>query len=210
MTAVWTAPRTWADAEVPDKPIMDQHIRDNLEYLEAGVRVYDSRGTILDKQVDATGVGNGADETSLLSYTVPANTLEDWSVLRVTATGRLVDNANAKKLVMRWGPLDGPSAEQPLDTGNNLTHGGNWKIRAWITQLPAGLGPAGSRQYGTAWLLIGDTAPAEKYQAVDRCWGYQDATGQVLAHVSGYSPAGANQVYGHTFLVELLRPPIGS
>src|SRR4051812_3444022 len=39
MTAVWTAPRTWANNELVDQTIMNQHVRDNMDWLKTPPQV---------------------------------------------------------------------------------------------------------------------------------------------------------------------------
>jgi len=68
MTAVWTAPRTWANNELVDQTIMNQHVRDNLEWLKARPRAsallgaaFTTSSTILSDvlSVSLTSAGGG-------------------------------------------------------------------------------------------------------------------------------------------------------
>lgn len=199
MTA-WTAPRTWVTAEVPTKAIMDVHLRDNMLYLKEGVDVFSPGGRLLSSQVDVTGVANsGSELTSLLSYTVPADTLSENEVgLYVVATGRLASNANVKRVVLGWGSLSGPSAAQPLDTGNNISQGGNFRVEAWIFRYGVRL------QYAHSRIRVGSTAPAADLRGVDRAIGAEDETAGIAVGLAGFSTAGSSQVFGHSLAVYLV------
>jgi len=203
MTATWTAPRTWVAAEVPDKAMMDQFIRDNQEYLKESLAAFDSSVFVLDSQSSIAGVPNvGTAKTALMQFAVPADTLaEIGTTLRVTATGRTAANANQKQLILGWGAIGGPSVEQPLDTGLNITWGSEWRVRAWIRQATVG------SQFCSAYALYGAAAPAAGYQSADRAYGYQDEGDVIRVALDGGSNAGANQIWAHSFLVELLRAP---
>lgn len=100
MTATWTAPRTWADAELVDATIMNAHVRDNLDYLKARplnhASDYDNSvvTTSSTSFVDVTGMSvsvttSGSSRLLILGYVV-AN-VGTANVLYMTS---LVDGTN--------------------------------------------------------------------------------------------------------------------
>lgn len=54
MPIIWTAPRTWSTGEIVTAAMMNTHLRDNLDYLKAGI----------DAPLNAASAGSGAIPTT--------------------------------------------------------------------------------------------------------------------------------------------------
>lgn len=54
MTAVWTSPRTWVTNELVTAPLMNAHIRDNMDYLYTRPRVVNNTNSAADVSTTST------------------------------------------------------------------------------------------------------------------------------------------------------------
>lgn len=68
MTAVWTSPRTWVTNELVTAPLMNAHIRDNMDYLYTRPRDVDNANAGANYTTTATSFADVS--TSDLSLTV--------------------------------------------------------------------------------------------------------------------------------------------
>jgi len=84
--------------------------------------------------VQTATVGTGADtnETDLITYAVPANTLaKDGQALMVTVWGRFGANANAKTVKIYWG-----TTTRTIHSGSNQNDNG-WMAVFYVTRTSA-------------------------------------------------------------------------
>ncbi|KKM16715.1 hypothetical protein LCGC14_1683010, partial [marine sediment metagenome] len=128
-----------------------------------GTEIYNSAGVI---HVDTTQAATGAntDETTLASYSLPANTLSaDNASIEIEAWGTVAANNNAKTIRLKFGSTT-------LTTGvlaQTGTDGGAWKIRGTVvrtgaTAQKAIAGPRGvSANYGFSQPILLFTSPSE-------------------------------------------------
>jgi hypothetical protein len=100
MTAIWTLPRTWATGEIVTAAMLNQYLRDELDYLKARpvARVSDLDGTVLSTTsatfVDITGATvniTTSGSSRLLILASGSATFPNANVSYVTA---LVDGTN--------------------------------------------------------------------------------------------------------------------
>jgi hypothetical protein len=101
MTAIWTLPRTWATGEIVTAAMLNQYLRDELDYLKARpvARVSDLDGTVSNTSstsfVDITGATTSITTSGSSRLLIAANISWSHSVgaqtLFVTA---LVDGTN--------------------------------------------------------------------------------------------------------------------
>lgn len=61
MTAVWTAPRTWAAGEVVTAALLNTHLRDNLDWLKSPAAIHATGAT----EISTTATGDLVDMTSM-------------------------------------------------------------------------------------------------------------------------------------------------
>lgn len=118
MPAVWTAPRTWASAEVLTAVLFNQHLRDNLEWLKtpasASATLTSDISTSSTSFVDATGLSvtfttRGGNVLALCALTVDAASAEvagfrldiDGSATAVLAQ-QATNNAAHENVVIAW------------------------------------------------------------------------------------------------------------
>jgi len=94
----WTTPRTWVSGETVSATLMNEHLRDNLNYLyslHTSQRLYTATGSW-------ANVSTG--ETDLLSYTVPAGTLSvDGMILDVRLWGTAAASGYTKTVKLYFG-----------------------------------------------------------------------------------------------------------
>jgi hypothetical protein len=122
----WVTPRNWSSSEVVTASMMNQHVRDNLQFL------YD-RLVSVRLVTNTTPVSNsGSGETDLITYSVPGGTLAgDGQSLSVLAWGTITSNSALKTIKFKWGGT-------VLTPFNATTASiGDWWISAVIVRLGA-------------------------------------------------------------------------
>lgn len=90
--ASWAVPRTWTAGEVPTAAMFNADVRDNLLVV---THMEDVEPTSVD-------VTNTTAETSIFSYTVPANRMSTNRMLRLTLLGDLLyNNSDTNQVTLR-------------------------------------------------------------------------------------------------------------
>ncbi len=194
----WTAPRTWATGEVVTAALMNTHVRDNQLYLKSALDTLEATTfpVILDNQVSLSGVANsGTSETTLFSYTMPADTLDaNDRVVRVFCSLILAATANNKQLRLYLG---GTGGTELWDSGALVLNGEWVTIEAQITRVAA------SSQYSTLVALFARGAPGADQQALERTTSTEDETGTLDIVLTGQSSVGSDEITAYQMIVAL-------
>lgn len=96
-----------------------------------------STGSITTLSVNGTSVGNGADTTedTLMTYTVPANTLVNvGDMLHIIAGGTFAATTDNKTVRVRFGGVSGVAVSLPNGSAAGQT---GWYVDAYITKTGA-------------------------------------------------------------------------
>jgi hypothetical protein len=100
MTAIWTLPRTWATGEIVTAAMLNQYLRDELDYLKARpvARVSDLDGTVSNTSstsfVDVTGATVSITTSGSSRLLIMANWWWSTSVSLIPYMTALVDGVN--------------------------------------------------------------------------------------------------------------------
>jgi hypothetical protein len=145
---------------------------------------------VLSSQTVTTEVGNvGAGEDDLMSYVLPANTLNaNGRALRITAFGSFGATANAKILRFYFGP----SGAQILSASpNNIS---------WMAQITL-IRNTATLHYLTSFAVFGGGAQVPTMSAIGNA---ADATTPITIKFTGEGVAD-NDIKQRAMLIELLR-----
>jgi len=193
----WTAPRTWAVGEVVTAALMNTHVRDNLLYLKSALDTIAAGDypETLSNQIPATPPSNsGTAETTLFSYTLPADTLDvNGRKVRVMVSG--TTSADSDNKVFRL-YLGGTGGTKLWDSGNTTINNEWWTLEAEINRDGVG------SQYSTVTALWARGGPGADLQALERTASSEDETGALDIVVTGQSSVGSDRIYGYQMLVE--------
>lgn len=140
----WTAPRTWADAEVPTAAMFNAHLRDNLLVLKT-TRAASGQLSLLDSSTLAD-VG-AANLTGIAHAAASASFTAGRSRFNQGASVRFVLPIGADK----WTGTKGVDARGVWVEGNDLhhidqDHATEWRYAGTIVGTPAGA------QHGSVWV----------------------------------------------------------
>lgn len=108
MPAVWTAPHTWANAEVITATLLNQHVRDNFEWLKTPA----SASAVLTSDISTTST-SFTDATGLsVTFTTTGGSVLALAMLTV-------DAASSELAVFRYMIDSTPTPQLAITNANN-------------------------------------------------------------------------------------------
>lgn len=120
MTATWTAPRTWADAELVTAALLNTHIRDNFDYVLNPNVIYVKNTSATDFTTTSTSFV-AVDATLSVSITTHGGHLligATFNMDATTGTQVLAFDVDGTQHY-QWAPNENPTPGSPDYRGNN-------------------------------------------------------------------------------------------
>lgn len=196
MALSWN-PKTWVASELVDHADMNLEIRD---HLGAVVRV-------LDRDVTVTTVASTVTETTVYTYTIPANTLSTDRAVRLTHYGLLTNNTGVDRTPTIRLKFGGTTLFAYTPTLTTNATGRLWTVHAIVAPANA----TNAQRTSFESMISTPTADANLANADGHGFGRHfgltvDTTATVtIAVTMQHSVSDANMTYAaHTTFLELM------
>lgn len=149
---------------------------------------------VLHVNISATGTGANTDETDLMSYSLPANTLSaNGKGVRITCSGTTAANGNNKTMILYFGSAT-------LSTTALALNNGHWKFSVDVFRVSSG------NQYMSAHVTHGVSDGSAQTVRGRHRFPTETDTGAITIKVTGTNGTGtANDIVARLLVVEALN-----